>query len=143
MKKKLLTSMLGVLFLFFGTFVDTAEASTEAVLSIGELQQQKIKTIPMIELTNKYNKNISTIKKVCSSRRIDCGFFIQLSADAFDSMISACNYAETSSACANAQTWIEIVMEATLNACSMAKINQQKDLLPMFNRVHRMRESGV
>lgn len=135
MRKTLLTSITGIVFLVCGMLVGTAQASNSVKTNVGKSVYQGITNLRSTNLITKYNKATLKLKKVCTTQTLDCGFFIQLSADAFDSMIAACNYNETSSACANAQTWIEIVMEATLDACSSAELLRKGDSLPVNNRL--------
>jgi len=140
MRKNLLTFMLGFSFLVLGMLVNTAEASNDVKPNIGKNQYQGMTSARSANLIKKFNKTNLKLREICNSSNTDCAFFIQLSADAFDSMIAACNYNETSSECANAQTWIEIVMEATLDACSMAKMVKKGEPLPLFNNSKLLKE---
>jgi hypothetical protein len=139
MRKNILTFVLSFSFLFCGMLITNVEASNGSMPNINQIQNLANKSIRTSELINKFNANLSKIKKVCAVN--DCDFMIQISADAFDAMIVACNYNEMSSECANAQTWIEIVMEATLDVCSQAKVLQEREFFLALDGAKRLKET--
>lgn len=133
MKKNLLMLIFVFSLVFAGFMVANAETSGRFEQNTEINQYAGITSVKTNKLIGKYNKTLLVAKKVCL--QMGCAFMLEISASAFDSMLSACNYAETSSACANAQSWIEIVTEATLDACSSsnAKMLQQHEVLPTTN----------
>ena len=136
MRKNLLTLMLGLSFLFFGMFVITAEASTGSSDNLTKSQISKFsKSISKIELIKKYSTSNLKLKKECANGWI-CDVMIRQSAEAFDRMIAACDYAEESPGCHQAQADIEWATEETLVACAVS------ELIPI-NRPKRLIKSSI
>jgi len=137
MRKSILTLVLS--FLFFGLSVANVEASNGSMQNNNKIQNKGSQSSSREESISRFNTNLSKIKKICSDG--NCNFWIQQSATAFDNMISACDYAESSPECSSAQNWLGIIMQVTLDSCSQSKVIRKRDSLPSLDHKEDLRET--
>lgn len=135
MRKNLMTLILGLLFVFFGTFAVKADSLSDNSLNTKNKSEFSIKY--RSELVTSFNKNISKLKKVCEVSY--CDYMIGQAANAFDQMIAACDYNEGSSACADAQTMVTLIAALTIHYCSLnAHLIRKEDFVQELAKLNHL-----
>jgi hypothetical protein len=119
-------------------FVTNIEASNGTATNIKRIQNISFKGSKVThrsELVNKCN-NYSRTNKGLVNR---CDDWITLSVQIADDMIAACNYAESSQACINAQSTVAFTMDKTLEICAVAGPTAMLLERPSLDRPKRLK----